>query len=220
MTLSLPGEASRYRRRELKAALTPGRSRSLPFEDRQRAERAVSPDALASLTLEKVPRTFVAGLMEFDGRVDRNVMLFPRLTAATWDGNAIIQFSHDVREAAEYKGQRSAVAGALLLSGDIASAMRSDGPLATELSLAVVLVISLMAFDPHDVTECDGVAVRWRVRHAGRPFLGRRKVEFFHFIAMPITFGIAADYSINLLRRYQAENNPDPRPAVWAPAVP
>jgi len=40
------------------------------------------------------------------------------------------------------------------------------------------------------------------------------KLNFSNFIAMPITFGIAADYSINLLRRYQSEGNPDPRPAV------
>jgi hypothetical protein len=201
--------------KKLKAALTPAVLGSLPFEDRQRAERAVSPDALASLTLEKVPRTFVAGLMEFDGRVDRNVMLFPRLTAATWDGNAIIQFSHDVREAAEYKGQRSAVAGALLLSGDIASAMRSDGPLATELSLAVVLVISLMAFRSltMSLSAMASLFVGVSVMLGGLSWVGA-KLNFSNFIAMPITFGIAADYSINLLRRYQAENNPDPRPAV------
>ncbi len=201
--------------KKLKAALTPAVLGSLPFEDRQRAERAVSSDSMGPLTLEKVPKTFVAGLKEFDGRVDRNVMLFPRLTAATWDGNAIIQFSHDVREAAEYRGQRSAVAGALLLSGDIASAMRSDGPLATQLSLAVVLVICLMAFRSFSMSlsAMASLFVGVSVMLGGLAWVGA-KLNFSNFIAMPITFGIAADYSINLLRRYQAENNPDPRPAV------
>jgi predicted RND superfamily exporter protein len=32
------------------------------------------------------------------------------------------------------------------------------------------------------------------------------KLNFSNFVALPITFGIAADYSINMLRRYQAED--------------
>jgi hypothetical protein len=31
------------------------------------------------------------------------------------------------------------------------------------------------------------------------------KLNFSNFVALPITFGIAADYSINILKRYQAE---------------
>ncbi len=201
--------------KKLKAALTPAVLGTLQFEDRQRAEHAVSQAALVPLTLDNVPNTFVTGLKEFDGRVDRNVMLFPRISSATWDGNAIIEFSHDVREASEYRGQKSAVAGALLLSGDIASAMRSDGPLATELSLAVVLVICLLAFRSitMSLSAMISLFVGVSVMLGGLAWIGA-KLNFSNFIAMPITFGIAADYSINLLRRYQSENNPDPRPAV------
>jgi predicted RND superfamily exporter protein len=201
--------------KKLKVALTPAVLGSLSPEDRERAERAVSSDALVPLRLERVPNLFVAGLKEFDGRVDRNVMLYPKLTSATWDGNAIIQFSHDVREAAEYQGQRAAVAGALLLSGDIASAMRADGPIATGLSLAVVLVICLLAFRSlrMSLSAMASLFVGVTVMLGGLAWVGA-KLNFSNFIAMPITFGIAADYSINLLRRYQSEGNPDPRPAV------
>jgi predicted RND superfamily exporter protein len=31
------------------------------------------------------------------------------------------------------------------------------------------------------------------------------KLNFSNFVALPITFGISADYSINMLRRFQAE---------------
>lgn len=201
--------------KKLKTALTPGILGSLSPEDRKTVDRAISNESMVPLTLDKVPDLFVAGLREFDGRVDRNVMLYPRLTAATWDGNAIIQFSHDVREAAEYRGQRAAVAGALLLSGDIASAMRADGPVASGLSLAVVLLICLLAFRSLKMSLAAMVSlfVGVSVMLGALSWLGA-KLNFSNFIAMPITFGIAADYSINLLRRYQSENNPDPRPAV------
>ncbi len=201
--------------KRLKAALTPSILGTLTPEDRETVERAVSTDSMVLLTLEKVPDLFVAGLKEFNGRVDRNVMLYPRLSHATWDGNAIIQFSHDVREAAEYRGQRAAVAGSLLLSGDIASAMRADGPIATGLSLVVVLFICLLAFRSFQMSlsAMASLFVGVTVMLGGLSWLGA-KLNFSNFIAMPITFGIAADYSINLLRRYQSESDTDPRSAV------
>jgi predicted RND superfamily exporter protein len=42
-------------------------------------------------------------------------------------------------------------------------------------------------------------------------WMGQR-LNFTNFIALPITFGIAADYSINVLKR--AQSNGDPRDAV------
>jgi len=33
-----------------------------------------------------------------------------------------------------------------------------------------------------------------------------QRINFSNFVALPITFGVGADYSINVLRRYQAES--------------
>ena len=41
--------------------------------------------------------------------------------------------------------------------------------------------------------------------HVGRIGVDRRKLNFSNFVALPITFGISADYSINMLRRFQSE---------------
>jgi len=200
---------------KLKKALTPALLGSLAREDRDTVERATSAESLVPLTLERIPDLFVTGLKEFDGRVDRNIMLYPRITNETWDGNAIIEFSHDVREASVYQSEKAADAGALLLSGDIASAMRADGPIATGLSLAVVLVICVLAFRSIRLSlgAMGSLFVGVAIMLGGLSWIGA-KLNFSNFIAMPITFGIAADYAINLLRRYQSENNPDPRSAV------
>ena len=208
-------EQSLAEAKQLKAALTPAILASLSDEDRPRVEHAVSAAALTPLALESVPDLFLAGLREFDGRVDRNVLLFPKLTAATWDGNAIIRFSKDVREASTYDGERAVVAGSLLLSADIASAMRADGPLATALSLFVVLVICMLAFGslPMSINAIVSMFIGVAVMLGALAWCGA-KLNFSNFIAMPITFGIAADYSINLLRRFVSEGNPDPRGAV------
>jgi hypothetical protein len=37
--------------------------------------------------------------------------------------------------------------------------------------------------------------------------LARVKIHFFNFIALPITFGIGADYAVNFVQRYDAEGD-------------
>jgi len=203
---------------KLKGALTPAILSSLSPEDRARIKRAVSDTALTPLTSANVPDLFLAGLKEFDGRVDRNVLLFPtvpKLKAATWNGNTLMQFSHDVREASVYNGEPVAVAGSLLLASDIVSTMRADGQLATTLSLIAVLVICLFAFRSWalSLSAIASLFIGVTSMLGSLAWVGA-KLNFSNFIAMPITFGIAADYSINLLRRFRSENNPDPRPAL------
>jgi predicted RND superfamily exporter protein len=49
-------------------------------------------------------------------------------------------------------------------------------------------------------------------------WLGQR-LNFTNFIALPITFGIAADYSINVLKRAQSSGNPRDAVAYTGGAV-
>lgn len=190
----------------LRDVLTPKLLADLEAKDRALVERAVTDAALTPLTAAALPDTLVAGLREHDGRTDRNVLVFPKLGAGTWDSTRIDAFARDVRAAAHEEAPDARVAGSLLLSSDIAGAMKSDGPRATVLSLAFVLLIGVLAFRSLSLSlltvlsVCVGVllmlgAVAW----AGQ------KLNFSNFVALPITFGIAADYSINMLKRYQAE---------------
>jgi predicted RND superfamily exporter protein len=153
--------------------------------------------------------------------MDRNVLVFPKLTSGTWDSKRLSAYAADVRGAATIAGEPRPVAGSLLLSSDIASAMRADGPRATVLSLMGVLGICWLAFRAEGQRGLraylpDRSSMTYSGAAMGSLFLGvllmagalawlGERINFSNFVSLPITFGIAADYSINVLRRYQSE---------------
>ncbi|HWA77636.1 MAG TPA: MMPL family transporter [Polyangiaceae bacterium] len=219
--LSPEREQSREEARRLKAVLTPRLLAQLPDKDRALVERALSPRALEPLRAEDVPPSLLTGLLERSGRFDRNVLVFPKLTGGTWNAELLDGYASDLRTAATVDGRAHPVAGSLLLSNDIAAAMNADGPHATRLSLLAVLGICWLAFRArgrHGLARYgfSRESLGYSGAAMGSLLLGvllmmgvlawtGERVNFSNFVALPITFGIAADYSINVLRRYQAE---------------
>lgn len=193
----------------LKAAITPKLKSKLKGSDRELLERALSEASLVPLTAQDLPEAFAAGLRERDGRMGRSVLIFPKIGGGTWQAERLAGFARDVREAAHEAG--AVAAGPLLLSSDLADAMRADGPRVTLLSFLCVIAICIAAFGVvgRKAWAFSGMAV-------GALLLGvsfmlgllawtGAKLNFSNFVALPITFGISADYSINMLRRFQSE---------------
>jgi hypothetical protein len=193
----------------LKAAITPKLKSKLKAADRELLERALSEASLVPLTAHDLPEAFAAGLRERDGRMGRSVLIFPKIGGGTWQAERLAGFARDVRAAAREAG--AVAAGPLLLSSDLADAMRADGPRVTLLSFLCVIAICVAAFGVvgRQAWAFSGLAV-------GALLLGvsfmlgllawtGAKLNFSNFVALPITFGISADYSINMLRRFQSE---------------
>ena len=166
----------------------------------------------------EIPETLVSGLREKSGRIDRNVLVFPRLGGLAWNTMRLSEFSADIRDAATVGDRPQPVAGALLLSSDIARTMKADGPRAVGVSLLAVLGICAFAFRSRATRLAGGGSGTLGLSIAANASLltgvllmlgglawGGEKINFCNFVALPITFGIAADYSINMLRRYQGE---------------
>jgi predicted exporter len=194
--------------RLLARALTPAMLNSLSPADRARVERMTSPDALRPLTAAEIPPTLVAGLLDKDGNIDRNVLVFPTLGPATWDARKMAEFSRDLREVATSVGDGAPVVGSLTLSADIVAAMRRDGPLATASAMIAVLLVALLAFRSLglSVAAMASLAVGVTLMLGLAAWSGQR-INFSNLIALPITFGVAADYSINVLRRFQSHGD-------------
>jgi predicted RND superfamily exporter protein len=213
--------------KKIRELLTPRMKAELGASDRELVERAVSDQALQPLTQDLIPRSLTAGMREHDGRIDRSVLIFPSLDAGTWDGKRMGEFTRDVRDAAVVDGRAAPVAGSLLLSSDITQALRHAGVRVTGLALLAVLAVCFLAFRGKPKA-----AERPRYEAAGRlqgrtvlslsaigslfvgvllmmgamAWLGER-LNFSNFVALPITFGIGADYSINMLRRWQSDGH-------------
>ncbi|APR83392.1 RND superfamily protein [Minicystis rosea] len=208
-------EASLEEAKLLAKALTPRLRSMLPEKDRALVERALGPDALRPLDLAAVPDVLAAGLRERDGRADRNVLVFPKLGAGTWDANRMEGFTRDLRAAASEDGAPALIAGSMLLSTDIIAAMKSDGPRATLISLGLVLLIAIVAFRSVRLSAAavGSLLVGVTLMLGALAWAGER-FNFSNFVALPITFGIAADYAVNVLARYQADGRGDLRAAL------
>lgn len=193
----------------LKAAITPKLRGKLQSSERELLDRALSDQSLVPLTAADLPEAFAAGLRERDGRVGRSVLVFPKVGGGTWQAERLAGFARDVRQAAH--DAHAIAAGPLLLSSDLAHAMRADGPRVTLLSFLCVLAICIGAFGVvgRQAWAFSGLSVASLL--LGVSFMlgllawTGAKLNFSNFVALPITFGISADYSINMLRRFQSE---------------
>jgi predicted RND superfamily exporter protein len=194
---------------ELKAAITPRLRQELSESERQQLDSALSDASLVPLSPPELPEAFAAGLREKDGQIGRSVLVFPKVGGGTWRAERLSGFAHDVRAVAREAG--AIAAGPLLLSSDLADAMRADGPRVTLLSFGCVLVICIAAFGVvgRQAWLFSGLSVATLLLGVtymlGLLGWTGAKLNFSNFVALPITFGIAADYSINMLRRFQSE---------------
>jgi uncharacterized protein len=194
--------------RRLRQALTPSMLNGLPAEDRERVERLISDTALRPLTPADVPAALAAGLRDKDGRLDRNVLIFPVLSASTWDADRLDEFARDIRGLAHAVSPDAVVAGPLLLSSDLIDALRSDGPRATAIAFGAALLVCLLAFRSVSLSLLAvGSLMLGVLLMLGATAWAGQRLNFSNFIALPITFGVAADYSINILKRYQSSRS-------------
>ncbi len=86
--------------KKLKSVLTPKLKSELKPDDRKLVDRALEGEALVPVSAAQIPDVLVAGLRERDGRMDRNVLVFPKTGVGTWDAKRMKAFTDDLREAA------------------------------------------------------------------------------------------------------------------------
>ena len=208
--------------RAISEALTPRLRSQLSEADRRLVEEALTKKSLTPLEARDLPSALVAGMREKDGRIDRSVLVYPKLGGGTWNAARIQAFADDVRKEAAAESPTIQAAGTVLLSSDIARALKQDGPRATVLSLLAVLAICIATFRRNAQNNVPVNRRGWFLSAAaisslflgvlfmlgGLAWTGTR-LNFSNFVALPITFGIGADYSINMLQRYQEEGKLD-----------
>jgi predicted RND superfamily exporter protein len=131
------------------------------------------------------------------------VLVTPSLKAQANAGKRQIAHARQVRAVAQQAVPTARVAGALVLLADIVGSIIDDGQLAALLSLAAVaLLVLLLLRSARDAAWVIGsllLGVLWLF--GGMGLLGL-KLNFVNFVVLPITFGIGADYAVNLYARH------------------
>jgi uncharacterized protein len=203
----------------IRDALTPKIRSLLTDGERKAVDRFLGSPDLRPIGADDLPRTFTIGLRERDGDLGKTVLVYPKPSHALWDGPTIARFVGALRGAAASASPPShpaRVAGSLPLSADILGAVRRDGPIASAVAfagvvLAVFLILRRSVVGQALVLGSLCVGVVWL---AGLSMALGVKLNFANFIAYPITFGIGVDYSVNVVSRHLEDGGDDMLHAV------
>jgi predicted RND superfamily exporter protein len=214
-------EAKLAEAKEIRQALTPKIRSLIAPEKRADVDRLLGDDALTPFGADVLPLSFTTGLRDRDGSLGRAILVYPRPSGALWRAESMHLFVSTLRAmgAAGSGGDpnAAAVAGSIPLSSDILKSIESDAPIASLASfVAVVLVVIVVLRAGRASAYVIGCLLFGILWLAGATMALGIKINFTNFIAFPITLGIGADYSVNVMTRYVLDGERDVRGAVRA----
>jgi predicted RND superfamily exporter protein len=198
----------------IRRQLTPATRAAADPAALEKFDKLIGDQPLAPITAADLPSSFSVGMRERDGSFGRSVLVFPTLSQANWRNENLAAFTNELRRVAEETARAAPaarparVAGGLPLSADIVASIRRDGPLASALAFAGVMLLVLLMFRLRRpgfyVLGALLTGVLWLVAAI---FALGVKINFVNFIAFPITFGIGVDYAVNIMSRYVQEGS-------------
>jgi predicted RND superfamily exporter protein len=189
----------------LRETLSDSRLKLLDPEVRRKAEMLRPPADLRTFTIADVPRQVALPLTERDGTVGRVALVFPR-TVGSLESRTLRQMTELIRGSIQSVGADAHAVGQSLLFDDIATAIWRDGPKATVVALVLVCLLVALVFRRFGTSsEVIGALLLGILWVVGAAAAARVKVNFLNFVALPITFGIGADYAVNIVQRHNLD---------------
>lgn len=192
----------RIRERLLKA-----RRRGLVSDaDFARLEPYLPPAELAPWTLADLPEAMKRPFRDKTGAVGRLLLIEPTAGQSDADVKYLLRWAESFREVPLADGRVVRGSGRAVIFADILQTVMRDIPRTVACSLSMTLLVVLLA--------CRHGASRLLVMSALGVGLGcvalcmwvlHVKINFFNFVALPISFGIGVDYAVNYVTRYEQE---------------
>jgi predicted RND superfamily exporter protein len=146
---------------------------------------------------------------EIDGSVGKVLLVYPPETGpSVWNGRDLLRIASVLQEIHLDNGKTIETSGFAVVFGAMIRSILRDGPIATVASLiAVLIIISLTIRPAAAALMALATLVLGVLLMMGGAGLARVHVTFLNFIALPITFGIGAEYALNVVTRYREERN-------------
>jgi predicted exporter len=198
--------------REIRALATPDNLAFLPPDRRMLVEAILPPPDLSPFGAADLPEELRRQLTEVDGRVGTPVLVYAAGAMDVWNGKDVLRFAEELRSIPLPRPDVP-IASGMLVFADVLHAIRKDGPRATWLAFAGVVVLLLVAFgagkrSARSVADAGWVllallvGVTWFL---GLAFAMKLRLNMLNFIALPITFGIGVDYATNVIQRRRVD---------------
>ena len=211
----LPGSADMQNRKigllaEIRKLAHDPALETLDEKQRKQIANLDVPESLRVLLPADVPVLARRPFTEADGTIGRVLLVYPTEEhLSVYNGKDllrianVLQFLHvpEANKTVETSG--SAVVFAAMIRSIV-----HDAPRATAASLLVVVLFSYLIMRPRSAAigaiATLLVGVIWMVGIAGAAEV---KITFINFIALPITFGIGAEYGLNVAQRYRDDRD-------------
>ena len=160
------------------------------------------------LDVSDLPGEMTRHFAEKDGTRGRFAFVNPAAGRNLWQAENLFSFTDAIRENTLPDGEKITSSGEAVVFADIIRDIKRDGPLTSILALlgviiSVILILGGIRYAIF-IVSCLFAGVLWMF---GFQALLGIKFNFFNFIALPLTFGIAVDYSINFYQRYRLEGH-------------
>jgi predicted RND superfamily exporter protein len=177
----------------------------LDGDDRARFASLRPADDLRVLQPRDLPKSVRRFYTEADGTIGRVAAWFPREDLDVWNGHVLDRIAATVADLTLDDGTRVRSSGRAVVFAAIIDAVVHDGPIITGAAFVAVLVLVVAVARRRGAWLIVGslvIGVVWMIAAVA---LAGVRINFLNFIALPITFGIATDYSANLYLRYEQE---------------
>ena len=186
------------RRKLLKARKQGGISDS----DWKEMKELIPPENLQPYTLADLPEDLARPFSEVDGMRGRLVFITPTNGKDDNDLHYLLRWADSFRLTKLPNGDVIRGSGRAVIFADILDAVLADIPKAAAVSLSLTVLTVFLAFGRGraslEVVGSLVIGLCWLMLLL---FLGRIKINFFNFVALPITFGIGVDYAVNVMQR-------------------
>jgi uncharacterized protein len=192
---------------ELRERLLKARRRGFVSDaDFARLEPLLPPADLKPWTVADLPESMQRPFRDRAGVVGRLVLIEPTAGQSDSDVKYLMRWAESFREVTLPNGEQVRGSGRAVIFADILQTVLRDIPRTVLLSLAMTVLVVL-------VTVRRGASL-WLVTGAlgvglGAVVLAMQlldiKINFFNFVALPISFGIGVDYAVNFVVRYEQD---------------
>jgi hypothetical protein len=170
---------------------------------------------LQTIGIEDLPEKMARPFTEVDGTRGRIVYIVPAKGHSIWDAHYLERWADSYREVKLPNGEVILGSGRAVIFADMIQAVRDDAPKAILASLLGTIAVVLLAFRFRRASwAVMGVLLMGVAWFGGYLFLMDVKLNFLNFVAVPITFGIGADYAVNMMRRFRIEKGEHIREVV------
>jgi predicted RND superfamily exporter protein len=181
------------------------------LSDKERADLAKvdPPTGLHELGPMDLPPLARRPFTEVDGTVGKVVLVYPPETGiSVWYGKHLLRIAGVLQEIHLPSGKVIETSGFAVVFGAMIRSILRDGPIATVASLvAVILVVAFTIRPARAALMALATLLLGVLLMTGGAGWAQVRVTFLNFIALPITFGIGAEYALNVITRYREDRD-------------